>query len=139
MTHVFDIDTSPETPELLEIAEKTLRETKENREKGLAELRELLKKNPDLNFSEDDDFLTIILRCTHWYPESAIKLVKLSLFLPLLDNSNIKSLPVDRSILLSQCYLTALCYQSISKRGDLRYTLRVRFPFVLFQSLNQCD
>lgn len=71
----FDIDPSPETPELWAIAEKDLRETPEIREKGLAELRKLLKENPDLVFSDDDEFLTIILRCTHWYPESAIKLV----------------------------------------------------------------
>lgn len=75
MTNRFDIDHSPETPELLAIAEKELRETKENVEKGLAELRRLLKENPDLVFSDDDEFLTIVLRTTHWYPESAIKLV----------------------------------------------------------------
>lgn len=71
----YDIDRSPETPELWAIAEKELRETPEVREKGLAELRKLLKENPDLSFSDDDEFLTIILRTTHWYPESAIKLV----------------------------------------------------------------
>jgi hypothetical protein len=71
----FDIDTSPETPELLAIAEKELRETPEIKAKGLVELRELLKQNPDLLFSDEDDFLIIILRACHWYPESAIKLV----------------------------------------------------------------
>lgn len=72
----YDIDKSPETPELLAIAEKELRETPEIREKGLAELRKLLKENTDLVFSDDDEFLTIVLRCCHWYPESAIKLVR---------------------------------------------------------------
>ena len=76
MTDKYDIDRSPETPELLAIAEKELRETPEIREKSIAELRKLLKENPDLVFSDDDEFLIIILRTTHWYPESAIKLVK---------------------------------------------------------------
>lgn len=75
MTHVFDIDTSPESPELLKFAEEVLTETPERREKGIKELRELLKQNPDLQYSDDEEFLTIILRCCHWYPESAIKMV----------------------------------------------------------------
>lgn len=75
MSNVFDIDVSPETPELLEFAKVTLRETPENREKGFKELRELLKQNPDLHYSDDEEFLTIVLRCCHWYAESAIKLV----------------------------------------------------------------
>lgn len=75
MTDRFDIDRSPATPELLAIAEKELRETPEIVEKGLAELRKLLKQNPDLSYTDDDEFLMIILRTTHWYPESALKLV----------------------------------------------------------------
>jgi retinaldehyde-binding protein 1 len=71
--NLFEIDTSPESPELLAIAEKELRETPENRANGLRELRELLKKNSDLNFSDDEEFLVIILRVCHWYPESAIE------------------------------------------------------------------
>lgn len=75
MSNRFDIDTSPETPELLEIARTQLRETPEVREASFKELRELLKQNPDLNYRDDDDFLEIVLRCCHWYPESAIKMV----------------------------------------------------------------
>ena len=75
MSNLFDIDVSPESPELLEFAKTTLRETPENREAGFKELRELLKQNPDLSYRDDEAFLTIILRCCHWYPESAIKLV----------------------------------------------------------------
>lgn len=75
MTNVYDIDVSPESPELLELAKNLLRETPENREKGFKELRELLKQNPDLNYKDDEAFLTIILRCCHWYAEGAIKLV----------------------------------------------------------------
>ena len=75
MSNKYDIDRSPETPELWAIAEKELRETPEIREKGLAELRKLLKENQDLVFGDDDEFLTIILRCCHWYPDGALKLV----------------------------------------------------------------
>lgn len=77
MSHVFDVDLTPESPELLETARVQLRETPEIREAGFNGLRELLKQNPDLNFRDDDDFLIIPLRCCHWYPESAIKLVSL--------------------------------------------------------------
>lgn len=77
MSAPYDIDTSAETAELLEVARVQLRETPENREKGFKELRELLQKNPDLNFRDDDAFLEVILRCCHWYPEGAIKLVSL--------------------------------------------------------------
>lgn len=76
MSGTFDIDTSPETPELLAIAEKDIRETPEIRAKGLAELRELLKNNPDVHYCEEDDFLVPVLRTTHWYPDSAMKLIK---------------------------------------------------------------
>lgn len=75
MSAPYDIDTSAETAELLEIARDQLRETPEIREKGFKELRELLHKNPDLNFREDDAFLEVVLRCCHWYAEGAIKLV----------------------------------------------------------------
>lgn len=77
MSAPYDIDTSTETSELLEIARVQLRETPENRANGFKELRELLQKNPDLKFREDDAFLEVILRCCHWYPEGAIKLVRL--------------------------------------------------------------
>lgn len=74
-TNPFDIDTSPESPELLAIAEKELRETPEIRQVGFAKLRELLKENPDLSYSDEEEFLIIVLRACHWYPESALKLV----------------------------------------------------------------
>jgi len=76
MPNLFDIDRSPESPELLEIAKTQLRETPENREKGFKELRELLKQNPDLHYNDDEAFLTIVLRCCHWYAEGAIKLLR---------------------------------------------------------------
>jgi retinaldehyde-binding protein 1 len=73
----YDIDTNPETAELLETARVQLRETPEIRKAGFEKLRELLKENPDLYYRDDDDFLEVILRCTHWYPESAIALVSI--------------------------------------------------------------
>ncbi|XP_037035732.1 alpha-tocopherol transfer protein-like [Bradysia coprophila] len=76
MTAPYDIDTSPETAELLEVARVQLRETPENREKGFKELRELLHQNADLKFRDDDAFLEVVLRCCHWYPEGAIKMLR---------------------------------------------------------------
>lgn len=78
MSNIYDIDRSPETPELLQIAKNELRETPENVASGLVKLRELLKENSDLKFRDDDEFLTIVLRCCHWYPESGLKLVSRS-------------------------------------------------------------
>lgn len=75
----YDIDMSPESAELLETARVQLRETPETRKAGFEKLRELLKENPDLNYRDDDQFLEVILRCTHWYPESAIALVSIKL------------------------------------------------------------
>lgn len=75
MSSIYDVDVSPETPELLEAAKTLLFETPERREKGFKELRELLKANTDLHYRNDDAFLEIILRCCHWYAESALKLV----------------------------------------------------------------
>lgn len=75
MEHKFDIDTSPPTPELLEIARKELRETPEVREAAIKELRQLLAEATDLCYKDDDEFLLIFLRPCHFYPESAIKLV----------------------------------------------------------------
>lgn len=76
MTNRFDIDTSPPTPELLEIARKELRETPEVRQAAIEELRSLLKEATDLHYKDDDDFLLIFLRPCHFYPESAIKMMR---------------------------------------------------------------
>lgn len=76
MSGLFDIETGPESPELLEKARVELRETPEIRQEGFKQLKELLKQNPDLNFTDTEEFMEIILRCCHWYPESAIKLVR---------------------------------------------------------------
>lgn len=75
MSEIFDIETGPESPELLEAARVQLRETPEIRQEGFKQLRELIKENPDLNFPDTEEFMEVMLRCCHWYPESAIKLV----------------------------------------------------------------
>ncbi|XP_055642350.1 retinaldehyde-binding protein 1-like [Toxorhynchites rutilus septentrionalis] len=76
MDRKFDIDASPPTPELLEIARNELRETPEVREAAIKELRRLLAEATDLCYKDDDDFLLIFLRPCHFYPESAIKLMR---------------------------------------------------------------
>lgn len=75
MSEEYDIDSSPESPELLETARVQLRETAEIRKQGFEKLRELLKENKDLNYPDTEEFMEVILRCCHWYPEGAIKLV----------------------------------------------------------------
>lgn len=78
VTSPFDI--IAETPAAVwEVSRKELRETPEQREQSLAEFKELLKKNPDLHYSDDDDFLLIFLRPCHFYPESAMKMVSVNL------------------------------------------------------------
>lgn len=73
----YDIDCEPESPELLAVAEKELRETPELREKAIAELRDLLHAATDLHYADDDDFLLIFLRPCHFYADSALKLVSI--------------------------------------------------------------
>lgn len=89
MSNLYDIDVSPETPELLEIARVQLRETPEVREASFKELRELLKQNPDLHYGDDEAFLTIVLRSCHWYPDGAIKLVSAKLLIVGMESENI--------------------------------------------------
>ncbi|XP_049538607.1 retinaldehyde-binding protein 1-like [Anopheles darlingi] len=75
MSGPFDIDCSPPTAELLEVAKNELRETPEVRAAAIEELRKLLKAS-DLSFPDDDEFLLIYLRPTKFYPESALKLMR---------------------------------------------------------------
>lgn len=76
MPHEFDIETGPASPELLELAREELRETPELREASIKELRSLLKEATDLHYKDDDDFLLIFLRPCHFYPESALKMMR---------------------------------------------------------------
>lgn len=73
----FTLDTTPLDEEMAQLAVKELRETPEIREAAIVELRRLLHDNTDLHFRDDDDFLLIFLRPCHFYPESAIKMVRI--------------------------------------------------------------
>ncbi|XP_055596163.1 clavesin-1-like [Uranotaenia lowii] len=72
----FDIDHTPPGPELIEIARRELRETPEVREAAIVELRRLLQLATDLHYRDDDDFLLIFLRPCHFYPDSALKMMR---------------------------------------------------------------
>lgn len=71
----FTLDTKPLSEEVQAIAARELRETPEIREAALVELRTLLQNTPDLQYADDDYYLLIFLRPTHFYAESALKLV----------------------------------------------------------------
>lgn len=81
----FRLETGPLDEETIQIAEKELRETPEIREQAIIELRRLLGENKDLHYLDDDATMLIFLRPTHFYPESAIKLVS-TLFICFLIN-----------------------------------------------------
>jgi len=77
MASPFDLNLSPPSQELLDVAEKELRETPENIAKGLAELRELLKNDDSIYFKTDDDKVLIMyLRPCKFYAKSAYELMK---------------------------------------------------------------
>ncbi|XP_065200312.1 alpha-tocopherol transfer protein-like [Planococcus citri] len=60
----------------LEVAEKELRETPEQVQQSLAELKELLAADTTLRFDTSDDFLIMFLRPTKFYAKSAYDLLK---------------------------------------------------------------
>lgn len=65
------------TPEMQEIARKELRECPERKKESLAELRELLKDEPDLWIPIDNDaYLVKFLRPCKYYPDSTCELIK---------------------------------------------------------------
>lgn len=71
----FRLHTTPLDEESRLVAEKELRETPEIRDQAIIELRRLLVENKDLYYLDDDATLLVFLRPSHFYPESAIKLV----------------------------------------------------------------
>lgn len=71
----FRLHTTPLDEDSRLVAERELRETPEIREQAIVELRRLLGENKDLYYRDDDKTLLVFLRPTHFYPESAIKLV----------------------------------------------------------------
>lgn len=72
----FCLDTRPLDADMQLLAEKELRETPAIREAAIIELRRLLQGATDLHYRDDDDFLLIFLRPCHFYPESALKMVR---------------------------------------------------------------
>ncbi|EEB11399.1 conserved hypothetical protein [Pediculus humanus corporis] len=70
------LETEPLTPKLIEKARKELRETPEEKKKALETLRQLLKNEPDIYFSDREDILIKYLRPTKFYPDSALALMK---------------------------------------------------------------
>lgn len=73
---LFRLDTSPYNEETKAIAEKELRETPENVETGLTELRRLLSETPDLYYDANDESLLIFLRPCKFYADSALKMMR---------------------------------------------------------------
>ncbi|KAH8413475.1 hypothetical protein KR009_011466 [Drosophila setifemur] len=63
-------------PETVEIARVELRETEEVKAEAIIKLRELLKASPELNYNDDDAFLTVFLRACHFYPDGALEKMK---------------------------------------------------------------
>jgi len=77
----FSLDTSPMSQEAAAIAERELRETPEQVQKSLAELRQLLKENDTLTYKDTDEYLMIFLRPNKFYAQSAYDLmVRLATF-----------------------------------------------------------
>lgn len=55
---------------------KELRETPDVVQKGITDLKNLLKQNPDLHYGDSDEILTIYLKPCKYYAESALKLMR---------------------------------------------------------------
>ncbi|XP_015127415.1 alpha-tocopherol transfer protein-like [Diachasma alloeum] len=72
----FHIEAQELTPELSAKARDELRETPEVVEQALAEMRELLKGEPDLNVPDDDYFFCKFLRPVKWHVKPAFELMK---------------------------------------------------------------
>lgn len=72
----FILSVEPLTEEVKLVAFEELRETPENKEKALKSLRELLHNTTDLHFDDSDYYLLVFLRPCHFYPESALKLMR---------------------------------------------------------------
>jgi len=72
----FKLNTNPIDEETRQVAEKELNETPERVASAVAELRSLLQAATDLHYFDDDEFLITFLRPCHFYPESALNLMR---------------------------------------------------------------
>lgn len=87
----FKLNAGPLTPDLKALAEKELRETPENVKQAVEELRELLRQDDTIYFSDEEEVLLIFLRPCHFYAESAYKLVSLDIF-KIIQNVHLKNI-----------------------------------------------
>ncbi|CAG5096391.1 Similar to Ttpa: Alpha-tocopherol transfer protein (Mus musculus) [Cotesia congregata] len=74
--YIFRLELDPPNNELLEKAKNELNESIHTVNKGLAEIRELLQGEPELNVPDDDYFLTKFLRPFKWHAKSAFEMIK---------------------------------------------------------------
>ncbi|XP_058988129.1 alpha-tocopherol transfer protein-like isoform X1 [Musca domestica] len=74
--YTLEFELGEPTEKTKEVALRELRETPENRQKGLEELNKLLDGEPNLKCPRDDLFLLRFLRTCKYYPDSAFKLIK---------------------------------------------------------------
>jgi len=71
------LELEPPSAALLEKSKKELRETPELAKESCEKLRQLLKNDTSMKWAwDDDESLIRFLRPTHFYPESALKLLK---------------------------------------------------------------
>jgi retinaldehyde-binding protein 1 len=75
MAPPFELEIVPLSEESKKIAEQELRETPENVENALKELRELLKNDSTIYYKDDDETLITFLRPCKFYAKSAYELV----------------------------------------------------------------
>ncbi|XP_050530194.1 alpha-tocopherol transfer protein-like [Daktulosphaira vitifoliae] len=73
---MFQLDIAPLCDNTLTLAAQELRETPEQVQKSLAELRAILKERNQIIYKDCDEYLKIFLRPTKYYPESAYNLMK---------------------------------------------------------------
>jgi endonuclease III-like uncharacterized protein len=85
MAPPFELEIVPLNEESKKIAEQELRETPENVENALKELRELLKNDNTIYYKDDDETLITFLRPCKFYAKSAYELVSF-LLLPTIYN-----------------------------------------------------
>jgi retinaldehyde-binding protein 1 len=76
MAPPFELEIVPLSEESKKIAEQELRETPENVENALKELRELLKNDNTIYYKDDDETLITFLRPCKFYAKSAYELMK---------------------------------------------------------------
>ncbi|XP_044581229.1 alpha-tocopherol transfer protein-like isoform X2 [Cotesia glomerata] len=75
-SYIFRLELDPLNSELIEKAKNELNETVDTVNKGLADLRELLQGEPELNVPDDDYFFAKFLRPVKWHANPAFQVMK---------------------------------------------------------------